>query len=109
MNQVNEYLESFKKPRDIKFWGKIYKNYSDKVSSQKLGDGLQVIYIRPLDTRPQDYIICIDSSIDTSSDDFDYLHIIEALDDEFGRLELDSGVRWGSLENFNQVKEFKND
>ena len=44
-------------------------NIKPEIIAETQGDGLQVVYLEPLDTRPNYYVLRIDSSIDIDNDE----------------------------------------
>jgi len=90
----------------VKHWGKEY-DIEPEIVEKKFGDGKQKIYIQPLNTRPDYYIVFIDSSINLEDNDqtTDYLdEVLEHIEDLFGKginfpeLNLDCGYSWGNLD-----------
>lgn len=69
------------------FWGQRHI-VTPRLADWIHGDGKQVIYFTPLATRPQHYVVRIDSRVDLDSDAFRG-HVLEgiyeALEDQFGR------------------------
>lgn len=80
----------FTRPRKVHFWGYDY-TVTPAVAKRHLGDGRQLLWLQPLNTRPDYYIIRIDSSwaVDDSDEWLDRLEeeILEALIDEFSEKE----------------------
>ena len=93
-NHTEELRAKIEQPKDVKFWGQPY-TITPRLVSKCLGDGLQLIYLKPLSTRPDYYIARIDSrhglsnhSETNSPDDWldDLYNLIE---DEFGRYDFE--------------------
>ncbi len=88
----------------VKHWGK-ESNIEPEIIQEKFGDGKQKIYIQPLNTRPDYYIVSIDSSVNLNDNDqtIDYLDdVLEHIEELFGQgidfpqLSLDCGYTWGN-------------
>lgn len=76
------------KTRKVTFWGEEY-TITPAVVSGHLGDGKTLLMVQPLNTRPNYYLIRVDSAWSTK-DGYDHDHIDEAtdvIDDEFGEME----------------------
>ena len=104
------------KARIVTFWGTRYR-ITPRLIDKVFGDGKKIIYIQPLNTRPNYYLCRIDSKTDINSDDF-YDEVLECeggiyeeIEDQFGKyrgignanypfpsLDLDSGCVWGMAE-----------
>ena len=71
-----------------RFWGKNYI-ITPRLVDWIQGDGLQVIYFMPLNTRPNYYVVRIDSRIALSDEgSFRYLvldDLYDAIEEQFGR------------------------
>lgn len=72
------------------FWGRNYI-ITPRLLETIWGDGKKVMHLTPLATRPDYYVFCINSGMETDTDDFHDLldEIYEALEDQFGRSEED--------------------
>lgn len=79
---------SMTKPHKLTFWGKEYDITPAKVN-QVLGDGKKILWFEPLNTRPDYYIIRVDSSFGTEGNDDheDIEDVIEAIADEYSEIE----------------------
>lgn len=69
----------------VRFWGRDYF-VTPRLVEWAHGDGLQVIYLMPLNTRPNYYVLRVDSKLDLSSDEFRDLldvEIYSAIEDEY--------------------------
>lgn len=73
------------------------------------GDGKQVIWLKTGDSRPNYYVMRIDSKTDIEHDDFNpeilYCGIEEIFDnsgdfEDFPALSVDNGAWWGIVKNF---------
>ncbi len=74
------------KPRQVRFWGQHYQIAPASVE-QVFGDGMKLIGLAPLNTRPNYYVIRIDSSwdLDASDEFLDHLEeIYDAIENEYG-------------------------
>lgn len=80
----------FTRRRKVQWWGGEY-DVTPAVANGHLGDGRQLLRIQPLNTRPDYYLIRIDSSwaVDDSDEWIDRLEgeILEMLIDEFSEME----------------------
>lgn len=80
----------FTRPRKVHFWGNEH-NITPTVAKEYCGDGRQLLWFQPLNTRPDYYLIRIDSSwtVDSSDEWYKRLDedILEALIDEFSEKE----------------------
>lgn len=86
---IQKAVEILSLPERGEHWGGKYE-VSPAVCSESFGDGLQFIYVTPLNTRPNYYVVRIDSGVivDVSTDVMQYLmdEIYQALEEEFGRI-----------------------
>jgi hypothetical protein len=79
----------FTKPRRVEFWGGKY-NVTPAVAEAHLGDGRTLLRFTPLNTRPDYYLVRVDSSWGKGEDWDDHEHIndvIELLEEEFSEKE----------------------
>lgn len=120
---IEQIIENEMKPRDFRHWGHDYKNFSPVLASKQHGDGQRLMWFAPLNTRPNYYLIRVDSQLPTSTDgveDEDEFYnfkedvLIPALEDEFGScwdgededgkpwpaLDLSAGCSWGFLDEY---------
>lgn len=103
-------------PTEESLWAKSYE-VVPRVVEQVFGDGLALIWVAPLNTRPNFYVVRVDSVLaaDLDGDAFRDMidEIIESIADQFGEhtdepehpmwgeccdwpvLNYDSGVSWG--------------
>lgn len=102
----------------VRHWGSDY-TVTPRLVSEVFGDGRQLIWLQPLNTRPNYYVVRIDSAWNRSNlaQEGDVLcdhldEIYDAIDDEYGRahkadedecrdfpaLDLDAGCAWGEQE-----------
>lgn len=79
-------LTRFIRRRKVHFWGSNYV-ITPRLVNWIHGDGLKVMRFQPLNTRPDYYVLRIDSKMETDSDEFhDLLDTIkEEIEDQFGR------------------------
>lgn len=75
-------LEKELKPYDTRFWGEDC-HISPAFVQDSDGDGLQLIWLSSIDTRPQFYILRIDSHWDVNSDDFDLEYMLTRISEEY--------------------------
>ena len=68
----------------VEFWGVEYE-IQPVICSDIQGDGLQLVYVKSIDQRPNYWLLRIDSKTDVDADDFDEETLLEPLEDEFGR------------------------
>jgi hypothetical protein len=81
IKKIKKYLKRITKPTEVSFWGT--KSIITPAMVNKIfGDGLQIIYFEPLDTRPNYYIVRIDSKTDIETD-FYCDDILNAIADQF--------------------------
>lgn len=80
----------FTRPHYVRFWGRDY-TVTPTAAKGYLGDGRQLLWLQPLNTRPEYYLIRIDSAwkVDSSDEWHGRLEedIIEKLIDEFSEKE----------------------
>src|SRR3990172_12896107 len=81
-------LKALTRRRRVSFWGRKHQ-VTPRLVEQKFGDGLQAIWLQPLATRPNYYIVLIDSKWSTLNTDpnplCDHLEgIYEAIESQFG-------------------------
>lgn len=117
MKKIDKLIKEETKRRFTKFWGQrqiIQPQLLDKI----FGDGKQLMYVTPLDTRPNYYVVRIDSKTDLNSHDT-YTNFIEqvlqAIEEEFDSVDnyeqkyikdtlmcrryyADKGERWKSYD-----------
>lgn len=88
--QLNKEAERFIKQetrrRYTKFWGQ-KQIIEPQLVSEIFGDGKQIIHVTPIDTRPNYYVVRIDSK--TNLDDHDFYtefieNILTSIEEEFG-------------------------
>lgn len=80
-DQINAFLKHRCRHRNVRFWGQEYRIKPYLISSID-GDGLQIVYVEPITTRPNYYVLRIDSSHDISSDEFDYDNLLLTMIEE---------------------------
>lgn len=71
------------KPYKTRFWGEDY-HVSPAFVQDRYGDGLQLIWLSSIDTRPQFYVLRIDSHWDVNNDDFDLEYMLTLIEEEYG-------------------------
>lgn len=111
--------------RTVRFWGVNYENFAPVLAQTQHGDGKRLMWFSSMDTRPNYYLVRVDSKLpmddsDESVDtvyDFVTLTLIEALEDEFGYfcndhrdggeeypgfpvVLLDTGYNWGFFDEY---------
>jgi hypothetical protein len=88
------FLDDLIKPRSVHFWGEDYE-VTPVLIDHVHGDGLQLIYVEPLNTRPNYYLARIDSSVIESEDD-----VMDLIDEELlDEIEAQFGVHVSELED----------
>lgn len=65
--QVETVIKYVTRKRNVEFWGESIEIEPCLIENIQ-GDGMQLIYLSPIDSRPNYYIIRIDSSIDVHTD-----------------------------------------
>lgn len=81
---MEELITSETEKRTVSFWGEDYE-IQPVVCSTIIGDGLQLVYVKSIDQRPDYWLIRIDSKTNVDADDFDEETLLEPLEEEFGR------------------------
>lgn len=121
MKTIDEIIKEEMTPRTIRFWGAEYENFTPVLAKERHGDGKRLMWFSSMDTRPNYYLIRVDSGLpmDDSAESMDIVYnfidfaLIEALEDEFGFSDdnredgeeypgfpvvlLDTGFSWGFL------------
>ncbi len=93
MKIIEDLIKAEMTPKTVTHWGKEYHNHTPELVSSVHGDGKCLIYIMPLNTRPNYYILRVDSSVSQmiEADEDEIRDLIEEfydiLEDEFGRRE----------------------
>jgi hypothetical protein len=97
----------------VNFWGTEYK-ITPLLVEEIFGDGKQLIWLEPLATRPNYYVVRVDSKWDIDNGGRDPLcdhldDIYEAIENEYGdsdrgeggwpALSTSCGMRWGNFED----------
>jgi hypothetical protein len=85
-------LTQFCRRRKVSFWGRDYF-VTPRLLNFIHGDGLQVIAIQPLATRPDRYLVRVDSKVSLDNSDHDAL-VDGVLQEIYGAIENE----WGSSE-----------
>ncbi|MDR1417031.1 MAG: hypothetical protein LBJ57_06395 [Prevotellaceae bacterium] len=80
---IQKFIEYETREQKISFWGSDCA-VKPQLISEVDGDGLQIAWLTPIDTRPRYYVLRIDSSHDVNSDDFDYELLLQMVESEFG-------------------------
>ena len=81
-----EILSEYTKEQKATHWGKEYL-IKPALLNTVYGDGGLIVFLYPMDDRPNHYLILVDSKTDTSSDEWYNLledEIYEAIGDKFG-------------------------
>ena len=87
MKELEDYLKKATKPRKIRFWGENYK-VAPALVTARFGDGLQIVWVTPIDARPFYYLICIDSKTDIESDDFEWdKQLLQPIEEEYDNID----------------------
>lgn len=91
--EIARWLPLVEKTRKVRFWGATY-TVTPKLVPFVWGDGKQWMCLEPLNTRPNYYVLCIDSRVslddldaDEAGVDFHDLlsDVLDAIEDAFGR------------------------
>ena len=80
---LEEWIKKETSPRSVKLWGDAIE-FTPVICENVIGDGEQLVYLGTIDQRPYYWLIRIDSKTDINSDDFDFEHILEPLEEFFG-------------------------
>lgn len=118
-------LKKLLAPREVSFWGSDYE-VTPLLCDTIFGDGLLVIAFVPLNTRPERYVVRIDSKTDLDSDAwYDEIdNVWTALEEQFGEasyqndagewqhdewpaVDSSSGCMWNLLTRLRKKKEAK--
>ena len=120
--QATSSLHSLTKPRFVRFWGRRYRVAPCLVGTI-FGDGKQIVWFEPLATRPDYYVVRVDSTWNVVNHEVNPLcghleEIYQAIETEFGlavdtwehnsgrqytkhnsfpALHWDCGVSWGNF------------
>lgn len=113
---VNKALqEHYATPRRVKFWGQEY-DIVPAVCDTIFGDGRRLMYVEPLNTRPNYYVVQVDSTwiLDRMGDKIDDVMIVleerfgqgwpepedgeEQVHNEFPAVSDDCGCSWGRVD-----------
>lgn len=105
MGYLRRLKKMVEKPYKRRWWGYVH-TVEAKLLPQKFGDGKVLLGLQPINSRPQYYVVRIDSKwgdgSDWNSDDFRDLieEVSEAVEDYFCHVDLedDDGNRWGDNE-----------
>lgn len=91
--EVNVFIEKICRPQEAQLWGEKSIITPALVSPEAcedigiFGDGLQVIYVEPIDTRPNYYVMAIDSKIDVRAEDFNFDDLLNAIANDYGDID----------------------
>lgn len=106
--------DAIERPEQVRFWGGEY-TVMPRLCSRVFGDGRALMYLTPLNTRPNYYVLQVDSSWDLDGDEMhDRIDdIYDALEDQFGpayddevgerewpALDIDAGSTWGAMDDW---------
>lgn len=83
--KIPRHIERLLRKHKVRFWGRNYF-VTPRLVSWIHGDGKKLIYFMPLNTRPDYYVLRIDSAMDLSSEEwYDLLETVyERIEDDFG-------------------------
>lgn len=81
--EVLEFIKKETEERDATLWADKYR-IKPCLIDEIDGDGLQVIYVEPIDTRPNYYVLRIDSNRNIKSDGFNFDQLLCMIEDECG-------------------------
>jgi hypothetical protein len=80
-NDINKFIEYETREREVYFWG-----YDCTIKPRPIeeteGDGLQIVWLQTLHSKPDYYVLRIDSSHDVDSDDFDEELLLQMIEYE---------------------------
>lgn len=76
--EIDKIMTYFARKRETTFWGQEY-TIEPEIIENIHGDGLQCVYLTPIDTRPNYYVLRIDSSIDIEDDFVNEIDICEMM------------------------------
>ena len=65
---IDEFIKKETETREIEFWGQKH-TITPALVSELHGDGLQVVWLSSIDTRPFYWVLRIDSSVDIENDE----------------------------------------
>jgi hypothetical protein len=100
------------KPRIVTFWGKKRK-ITPVLLDKKFGDGKKLIYLSTMNSRPDYYLVRVDSKTDSVSDNDDFENLLDEIfeeirdkygpydDDEeiiFPALDTEGGYNWDEVD-----------
>ena len=87
MSKLKKYVKSITKKKAVEFWGKTY-NIKPYLISEIYGDGLAIIEIIPLNTRPNTYVLRFDSNVDLENENNNESEtILNIIEEECGNSE----------------------
>lgn len=66
--EIETIMKYYGRERETKMWGQKH-TIKPEIIENIQGDGMQAVYLTPLDTRPNYYVLRIDSSIDIDSEE----------------------------------------
>jgi len=82
ITDIEEYVKEMCKTYKCNFWGQEH-DVTPAFVGEIFGDGLQVIHITPIDTRPDWYLLRIDSKTNVTDDSFNIEPLLEAIEEEY--------------------------
>jgi len=84
--KIQEFLKKECKPYYGSLWGQ-KRFVKPALIAEIQGDGLQIVRLTPLATRPQYYILRIDSKTDLESQDFNIEDLLVPIEEEFDNID----------------------
>ena len=93
MRLTRETLKRLTRKRLVRFWGRRYF-VTPALVAEKLGDGKKLIRFEPMDTRPNYYVVFVDSSWNTSNWEPCKEHICDHLDEIRAAIREQYRERW---------------
>jgi hypothetical protein len=81
-NDINKFIEYETREREVYFWG-YDRTIKPRPIEETEGDGLQVVWLQTLHSKPDYYVLRIDSSHDVDSDDFDEGLLLQMIENEW--------------------------
>jgi hypothetical protein len=82
---INDVLKDLCEKHSPKLWGEKYPEFEPKICTNKLGDGMQLIWFQTSDQRPYWWWVFVDSNWDMSESDYS-LQVYDLIEDEFGSI-----------------------
>lgn len=98
---IDELIERETAPQSFDWWGHHYENVTPALATKALGDGAVLLGFRSMDTRPNHWLIRVDSDVAMMDSDelSEYVQtiVIDALVNEFGECDDDCEQNCGCV------------